>query len=146
MVFASMAVLTAIQGTFCGLRSDVRIIIRVSLQVISWTACSGSASVIRGDMGTENTRIASIQRFLRREAGDSWSGEKSFLYGRSLRRGGADWWIRHFKDLRDSGLYCDTNVVHVECLLFCYMALIHDELQKVARLWNLHRIRPSILK
>lgn len=83
------------------------------------------------------------------------SGEKSFLYGRSvanqrieawwgqLRRGASDWWITHFKDLRDRGLYCDANAVHVECLLFCYMTLICEELQRVARLWNLHRIRPS---
>ena len=115
----------------------------------------GTACVIRGDMGTENVRIAAIQRYLRDDAGDSWSGEKSFLYGRSvanqrieawwgqLRRGAADWWITHFKDLRDRRLYCDANAVHVECLLFCYMALIHDELQRVARLWNLHRILPS---
>ena len=30
-----------------------------------------------GDMGTENVRIAAIQRYLRHEEGDSWSGEKS---------------------------------------------------------------------
>jgi len=115
----------------------------------------GTASVIRADMGTENVRIAAIQRYLRHEARDSWSGEKSFLYGRSvsnqrieawwaqLRRGASDWWITHFKDLRDRGLYCDANGVHVECLMFCYMAVIHEELQRVARLWNLHRIRPT---
>ena len=44
----------------------------------------GTASVIRGDMGTENVIIAAIQRYLRHEDGDSWSGEKSFLYGRSV--------------------------------------------------------------
>ncbi|XP_073254905.1 uncharacterized protein [Porites lutea] len=115
----------------------------------------GTASVIRGDMGTENVRIAAIQRYLRHELGDSWSGEKSFLYGRSvanqrieawwgqLRRGASDWWITHFKDLRDRGLYCDANAVHEECLLFCYITIIREELQRVARLWNLHRIRPS---
>ena len=114
-----------------------------------------TASVIRADMGTENVKIAAIQRYLRHDSGDSWSGEKSFLYGRSvsnqrieawwgqLRKGACDWWITHFKDLRDRGLYCDANDVHVECLLFCYMPIIKKELQNVARLWNLHRIRPS---
>ena len=33
--------------------------------------------------------------------------------------------------------------MHVECLLFCYMEVLREELQNVARLWNLHRIRPS---
>ncbi len=115
----------------------------------------GTASVIRGDMGTENCRVAAIQRIFRHDSGDSWAGVKSFLYGKSvsnqrieawwgqLRKGASDWWIRHFKDLRDRGLYCDANVVHVECLLFCYMAVLREELQKVTRLWNLHRIRPS---
>lgn len=118
-------------------------------------SCGGTASVIRADMGTENVRIAAIQRFFRNQANDRWSGEKSFVYGRSvsnqrieawwgqLRKGACDWWIEHFKELRDNGLYCDTNDVHVECLLFCYMAIIEEELQRVARLWNLHRIRPS---
>ena len=34
--------------------------------------------------------------------------------------------------------------VHVECLGFCYMDLIKDELHRFARLWNNHRITPSI--
>lgn len=115
---------------------------------------SGTATVIRGDMGTENCRVAAIQRFLRHDSGDSWAGMKSFLYGKSisnqrieawwwlLRKGASDWWIEHFKDLRVRGLYCDANDVHVECL-FCYMAVLREELRRVARLWNLHRIRPS---
>ena len=118
-------------------------------------SCRATALIIRADMGTENVRIAAIQRYLRNEANDRWSGEKSFLYGKSvsnqrieawwgqLRKAASDWWMAHFKDLRDNGLYCDTNDVHVECLLFCYMEIIEKELEQVARLWNLHRIRPS---
>ena len=115
----------------------------------------GVASVVRADNGTENVRVAAIQRFLRREARDDWSTERSFLYGKSvsnqrieawwgqLRKGCTDWWISHFKDLRDKGLYCDSNIVHSECLQFCYMGLIRDELRRASTLWNLHRIRPS---
>lgn len=44
----------------------------------------GHRSVIREDIGTENVRIAAIQRYLRNEGGDSWSMKKSFLYGRSV--------------------------------------------------------------
>lgn len=80
----------------------------------------------------------------------------SFMYGRSvsnrrieawwsqLRRRCASWWMEHFKELRKSGRYCDSNPVHVDCLRFCYMDLIRDELHRFARLWNNHRIRPSI--
>lgn len=114
-----------------------------------------TAHVICGDMGIENVRIADIQLYLRHKAKESWSGEKGFLCGQSvanqrieggwgqLWRGAPDWWMIHFTDVRDSGLYCDASVVHVECLLFCYMALIHEELQRVARLWDLPRIWPS---
>lgn len=52
---------------------------------------------------------------MRRNHGDSMAGEKSFLYGKSvenqrieawwgfLRKSIADWWMRFFKDLTDSG-------------------------------------------
>lgn len=81
--------------------------------------------------------------------------KKSFLYGCSvsnqrieawwshLRKIDTDWCINYFKDLRDQGLYDDSNPVHVECLKYCYMPILKEELQRVAQLWNLHKIRPS---
>ncbi len=48
-----------------------------------------------------------------------------------------------FKDLRDSGLYSDDDATQRECLKFCFMDILRKELHRVARLWNLHRIRPS---
>jgi len=92
----------------------------------------GTARVVRADYGTENVKVAGIQSFFN----DSLSGSKSFMYGKSssnqrieawwgqLRRNCAEWWINHFKDLRDLGLYCDGYVMHVECLKFCYMRLL----------------------
>lgn len=86
---------------------------------------------------------------------DSMAGEKSFLYGCSvsnqrieawwsfLRNNDTDWWINFFKDLRDVGLYCDDNLLHVECLRFCFIPLLQQELNRVAQHWNLHKIRPS---
>ena len=115
----------------------------------------GTASIVRADRGTENVKVAGIQRFLRRNDTDSFSGNSSFMYGKSvsnqrieawwsqLRKGCTEWWINYFKDLRDRGLYCDADIINVECLKFCYMPVIQDELQRVARLWNSHRIRPS---
>lgn len=115
----------------------------------------GTPRIIRADCGTENTYVAALQRFFRRDGNDTMAGNKSFLYGKSvsnqrieawwgiLRRGCADWWIRFFKDMRDAGLYCEDDVVQAECLKFCFMPVIRHELHKVAVLWNLHRIRPS---
>ncbi|KAJ7385288.1 hypothetical protein OS493_016362 [Desmophyllum pertusum] len=115
----------------------------------------GTARIIRGDGGTENVYVAALQRFFRRDGEDIWAEDNSFLYGKSvsnqrieawwgiLRKGCSDWWIRFFKDMRDCGLYCDDDVVQVECLKFCFMPVIRNELHKVAILWNLHKIRPS---
>lgn len=118
----------------------------------------GTSCIVRADRGTENVNVAAIQRFFRQlpsDGLDEFSGEKSFLYGRStanqrieawwglLRKSCTDWWIRFFKDLRDAGLYEDDNEFHIECLKFCYMDLIQKELDRTARHWNLHRIRPS---
>ena len=52
--------------------------------------------IIRADCGTENVNVAAIQRFLRRDCEDAFSGFKSFFSGKSyqikeLRSGG-----RHF--------------------------------------------------
>lgn len=114
-----------------------------------------TAQIVRADRGTENVYVAGIQRFFRRDGVDGFAGNNSFIYGKSvsnqrieawwsqLRKGCAEWWINHFKDLRDSGLYCDADVTNVECLKFCYMPVLQNELQRVARLWNSHRIRPS---
>ena len=85
--------------------------------------------------------VAAIQRFFRRSSEDDFSGEKSFIYGKStsnqrieawwgrLRQGCADW-IEYFKNLRDSDLYNDENVIHQECLKFCFMDLVQEELHR----------------
>lgn len=115
----------------------------------------GVPRIIRGDQGTENVNVAAIQCFFRYDDQDDFAGEKSFLYGRSvsnqrieawwgfLRRSDTEWWINFFKDLKDQGLYNKTDLFQVECLLFCFMPVIQDELRRVVQEWNLHKIRPS---
>lgn len=44
---------------------------------------AGCPSVVRADRGTENANVATMQRFFRRNDGDCFSGDKSFMYGRS---------------------------------------------------------------
>ena len=60
-----------------------------------------------------------------------------------LKRGCMDWWIRFFKDLRDHAFYLEDDDIQLECLKFCFMPLIREELHKFAMQWNLHKIRPS---
>ena len=115
----------------------------------------GVPMILRGDRGTENSHVAGIQRFLRRNSCDAFSGTNSFMYGRSvsnqrieawwsfLRKSETDWWIKIFKDLRDSGQFSDANLLHVDCIRYCFTSLIQGELNRVARHWNLHKIRPS---
>ena len=53
------------------------------------------------------------------------------------------WRIDFFKDMRSLALYCDDDYIEVECLNFCLMNILRDELRPAARLWNVHKIRPS---
>lgn len=111
----------------------------------------GTARIVRADNGTVNTYVAGIQRFLRNDSFDSFAKDKSFMYGRSvsnqrieawwaqLRKGCTDWWMQYFKN----GLYSDSNPVQFDCLRFCYMDLLREDLHRFARLWNNHVIRPS---
>ena len=122
----------------------------------------GVPRIIRGDQGTENVNVAAMQRFFRCDAQDSFAGEKSFLYGRSvsnqrieawwgfLRKSETDWWINFFKDLRAQGLFNDSDLIQVECLSFCFMPVIEDELSRVADEWikslnNVIKMCPEVI-
>ena len=108
-----------------------------------------TASIIHSDKRTENVNVATIQRFYQRFQVDEFSGEKSFMYGRStsnqrieawwgiLRKSCTNWWIRYLKDLRDMGLYNDDDEFERECWKFCFMQVIQKELNAMVRNWNL---------
>ncbi len=93
--------------------NDPRIIAQYFVDYIR--SIGGTACRIRADCGTENTHVAQIQRFLRRNDADSFAEGKSFTYGKSVgnqrieawwsfqRRWGINWWINYFKDIRDRG-------------------------------------------
>ena len=67
---------------------------------------------------------------------------KSFQYGRStsnqrieawwsvLKRDTLASWIGYFRDLHDQDLYDDSDPMHVEALLFCYLGFLQDSLDK----------------
>lgn len=47
-----------------------------------------------------------------------------------------------FKDLKIKGYLTKSDLVQAECLLFCFMPLLQDELARTVQEWNLHKIRP----
>ena len=117
----------------------------------------GLPRIVRADAGTENVNVSGIQRFLRRNDEDSFGGEESFMYEKStfsqrieswwsfLRKSFAGCWMEFFKNMREDGEYCDDNLEHIECLSYCFMSLLKEELYRVAQNWDLHKIsyRPT---
>ena len=107
---------------------------------------------MRCDKGTENTIIGVLQQFFRWHDNDDFGGSKSFVQGKSsgnqhieawwskFREGGGGWWINLFKDLRNSGHFDDTHL-RKECLKFCFLPVLRQELYLVAELWNMHNIQ-----
>ena len=47
---------------------------------------SGTARVVRGNKGTQNTNIATMQRYFRSLQDDNFSGDNSFMYGKSTAK------------------------------------------------------------
>ena len=95
----------------------------------------GCPMIVRADMGTENTVVCELQRFLREDDDDSFQGDKSFLYGKSscnqriecwwgmLRKECADFWIDMFKKLRDDGDF-DGTFADQNLILFCFLHIV----------------------
>ena len=108
--------------------------------------------IVRCDKGTENIHIAKIQPFLRSDHDDMFSGNDSFLYGKStgnqrieswwciLRRQSANFWMNLFKDMISIGLFKPDDPIHANCLRYCFMHLISYDLTKLAVEWNQHLI------
>ena len=108
-----------------------------------------SARVVRADRGVENCIIAGMQRYFHREGNQN----NSLLFRRStadqrteawwsyLRKNCLQWRMNYFKDLRDKGIFDDSNVFHTEWLKFCFLGTFQDELTKFMTFWNHHQIR-----
>ena len=110
---------------------------------------NGSARVARADSGVENCIIAGMQRYFHRDGNQN----NCFLFGRStanqrieawwsyLRKNCVQWWMNCFKDLRDRGIFDDSNIFHTECLRFCFLGTFQDDLTKFMTFCNHHCIR-----
>lgn len=98
--------------------------------------------LVRCDRGTENIHIEKLQKFWRRNSNDELAGMNSFIYGKStanqrieawwsvLRRQCTNFWMNLFKDMQAVGLLNVNDKIHIECLRFCFMGLIREELRR----------------
>ncbi|KAK6189737.1 hypothetical protein SNE40_001736 [Patella caerulea] len=115
-------------------------------------ALGGVPKTIRADRGTENVNVEDMQCILRHLQEEN---PVSFIYGKStgnqrieswwskLGLYGMTSWISHFKNLSNYGIIDTSKELDIQCILFCYIHLLHDELNEIVRLWNAHYIRKS---
>ncbi|VDI17274.1 Hypothetical predicted protein [Mytilus galloprovincialis] len=113
---------------------------------------NGVPLVLQSDPGTENVLIGALQCTLRHEADDYFAGIKSFRVVRSkfnqrieawwsmFRRQSSEWWINFFKDLVSFGEFNRDNVVDIQCLRYCFMPVVQQELNLLVERWNNHHI------
>ena len=105
-------------------------------------------NVLRMDRGNENICCEDLQVFL---TGDP----ESFLYARSVRNQRIEafwsrlkkfklsWWISFFKSLEKACLYKPEFDTHREVLIFCFLSVIQNELNKFVLRWNCRAVRQS---
>jgi hypothetical protein len=132
--------------------NDPKIIARYFLNSVKESGACRVPAVIRSDLGTENTIIRQLQIYFRLHHHDDHSAGKGFIQGKStsnqriesmwsmLRRQCMDFWISFFKDLRDTGIYCDGDMFQRQCLMYCFTPVIRSELIKFTNEWNSHDI------
>ena len=96
---------------------------------------NGCPMRVRTDFGTENVDIANIQRFLRQEDGDEYSGDASFIYGSStynqrieswwgqLRKQNAQYWMNLFQMMKDENIFTG-SFLDKSLIQFCFMDLV----------------------
>ena len=116
---------------------------------------AGLPCIVRAHAGMENVNVSGIQRFLRRmtkivlEVREALCTENPLPtnvlnhVGRFCESHSPDGGWNSSKKMREDGEYCDDNPVHTECLSYCFMSLLKEELYGVAQNWNLHKIRPT---
>ena len=51
------------------------------------------------------------------------------------------WWINYFKDMIAENIFDSSIVYHVDCLRFCFITLLQNDLDEMKTLWNNHYIR-----
>ena len=109
----------------------------------------GCPIVARTDLGTENTRVRDIQRFLRRNGDDGMAGDNAFIQGAStsnqrieqwwgfLKRECAEYWIDLFNKMEIDGKF-DGTYLDVNLIQFCFMHLVQVNSINISTLQFVH--------
>jgi len=108
----------------------------------------GYPAVVRTDCGTENNTVAAIQCFVADDCsahvyGTSLGNQRIEAWWSFFRRCRSQWWIELFEDLVAFEVFHPGCEKEVECLRYCFMEVIQQDLDAVRQQWNTHRIRPS---
>lgn len=110
-------------------------------------------TLIRTDKGTEATLMEDMHMALRYAHEDNFSGTKSFLRGKStrnqriesywrqFRQHMGDFYTDLFKKMEQDNLLDVYNVMHIECLRYCFEIVIKEDIMLTMREWNEHRVR-----
>ena len=104
---------------------------------------------VRTDCGTENVTVAAIQASVFGDVsahryGTSPGNQRIEAWWSFFRRNRSQFWLEVFAELNESGAFHPENHKEVECLRYCFMAVIQSDLDEIRRHWNTHRIRPSV--
>uniref|UniRef100_A0A7M5TXY9 Integrase core domain-containing protein n=1 Tax=Clytia hemisphaerica TaxID=252671 RepID=A0A7M5TXY9_9CNID len=114
----------------------------------------GCPRYLKVDDGTEHALIEPFHISIRNLDTDEETALNSFsiitspqnqrieAYWSILKRDKIGWWKRFFEDLTDLDLYAHDPVI-VECIRFCFMALIRKDLESIKNDWNVHIISKS---
>ncbi|XP_070577464.1 uncharacterized protein [Ptychodera flava] len=114
---------------------------------------NGCPLQMRSDPGTENVTVAAMQIYLRQLGNDPYSGEDSYIFGKStanqrieafwsyLLRAWTEWWRQHFSNMVAEGIFVNRSNIHKCLVRFCYLEVIQGELDMIISSWNDHCIR-----
>lgn len=100
------------------------------------------------DLGTENGLAASIQSFFRDNADahryvPSPRNQRIESWWSFYSKNRSGWWRNFFGDLEFQGIVDSSSEVSMECLWYCFSALLQEDLNAVLDHWNAHKIRKS---
>ncbi|XP_033127101.1 uncharacterized protein LOC117124880 [Anneissia japonica] len=107
----------------------------------------GCPVFIRTDLGTENTVVGQLQQFLsnndrRFMQGTSQHNPRIECWWSMLRKHCSQFWMSLFQKLKHDGKFSGDHLDR-SLIQFCFMKLIQDDMNTVAKEWNAHRITPS---
>lgn len=155
MVFPSMGPLMVIAERSYGWKWSVQTMIPAQLYLDCVKREGVCPRLLWSDCGTENGIAAAMQCLFRKEGEDELAGEKAHRYGNShanqrieafwsvYRRTRSSWWIDYFKNLVQTWMLELGNVLHMECLWFCFSLVLQRDIDLVVEHWNTHSIRSS---